>query len=812
VLSRLFTPHYALRIPHLAELDWIVMKSLEKDRSRRYESASALATDIQRYLSDEPVLACPPTTMYRFHKFARKHKPALATAAAIAACLILGTTVSAWQAVRATTAEAQANVNATEAQEKAQEANQQRNEAQQQRDHAQRQRDEVKALADKLAAKESLLQKTLYAAHINLAQQAWNTGSTERVLQLLNEHRPKSGTPDLRGFEWHYLNRLCRGNELELQGQSRAYRAVSFSPKHDLLATVWTDRTVRIWDVGSGKEIHALKGHAHSLAAVAFSPDGTRVVSTSFQWIPADQKPRGEIIVWDVANGRELARLNDTMGTTSVAVSPDNRRVAGSDSRFITIWELDSGRHNVAFDGVDRVANPRQYVAALTYSPDGKRLACGLANDNYVDEQGKRPSGTVKVFDADRGTILHTLIGHRLSVWSVAFSPDGKRLVSGSDDNILRVWDMDTRQQSLEMQGGTTYKVAYSPDGKRLVSGHRNKSLKMWDAETGRELATFKAYTGNLCAVALTNDGRCLAASSEGNRFTIKKWHASPADEQVTFPGHNVPAFSPDGKLIANSAPLAIWDVATGKQLLTFEADQGGISRVAFSHNGKMLATSAFDKTIKVWDTRSGRELTSKIHDRVAMGVAFSPDDKLLATSSWDGVIKLWETATWTEVRSLHEKGDQIYHVEFMPDGRRLASGNLNSAKIWDLEAGTATTLKAGPGECIGLAVSPDGKRVAGGCGNTTYVWNAESGELLVKLIGATDAVNRLAFSQDGKRIASSGYDTTTRLWDAETGHLLLTFEGGGVAFSPDGHRFAIGRAPGGVTRILDATPLPEKP
>src|SRR5204863_6915920 len=135
------------------ELDWIVMKALEKDRSRRYESASALAADIQRYLSDEPVLACPPTAMYRFQKFARKHKAALTTATAIAACLILGTTVSAWQAVRATTAEAQANANAAEAQDKAKEAKQER-------DEAQKQRDEVKALADKLAAKEEQLQQT----------------------------------------------------------------------------------------------------------------------------------------------------------------------------------------------------------------------------------------------------------------------------------------------------------------------------------------------------------------------------------------------------------------------------------------------------------------------------------------------------------------------------------------------------------------------------------------------------------------------------------------------------------------------------
>ena len=198
------------------ELDWIVMKSLEKDRSRRYESASAFATDVQRYLDDEPVLAGPPSTMYKFHKFARKHRAALATAVAIAASLILGTTASAWQAVRATTAEAQANANATQAQEKAQEATTQR-------DEAQKQRDEVRALNEQL-------QRTLYAAHINLAQHAWEAGRVGRVVELLEQHRPKAGESDLRGFEWYYLYRLCHGDLLTLKGAADPPGAWSSAP------------------------------------------------------------------------------------------------------------------------------------------------------------------------------------------------------------------------------------------------------------------------------------------------------------------------------------------------------------------------------------------------------------------------------------------------------------------------------------------------------------------------------------------------------------------------------------------------------
>ena len=240
------------------ELDWIVMKSLEKDRGRRYESASAFATDIQRYLDDEPVLACPPSTMYKFHKFARKHRAALATAVAIAASLILGTTASAWQAVRATTAEAQANANATlaqtsaqEAKEKAQEAGAQRDEAKQQRDEAQKQRDEVQALNEKLAAKEQQLQRTLYAAHMNLAQHAWDAGGAERVNELLEQHRPKPGETDLRGFEWHYLYRLCHGELLTLN-TCQAGRQRGLQSRRQALASSPADPKMTFYGEGVG--------------------------------------------------------------------------------------------------------------------------------------------------------------------------------------------------------------------------------------------------------------------------------------------------------------------------------------------------------------------------------------------------------------------------------------------------------------------------------------------------------------------------------------------------------------------------------
>ena len=344
------------------ELDWIVMKSLEKDRGRRYESASAFATDVQRYLDDEPVLAGPPSTMYKFHKFARKHRAALATAVAIAASLILGTTASAWQAVRATTAEAQANANATQAQEKAQEATAQRDEAQQQRD-------EVRALNDRL-------QRTLYASDMNLAQHAWEAGDIRRVRELLERHRPNPGESDLRHFEWHYLNRLCHQELLTLDGRSGPADHVAFSPDGKRLASVHgletrgqgvgrPDRaraarprgrgerrglqpgrqtaghsaaslqtrgaTVKMWDAQTGQELTTFKGHTGAVSSVAFSPDGKRLACGSATW---DSTKRvygaGEVKVWDVQTGRELLVLKGHTGSVSVAYSPDGKRLASA--------------------------------------------------------------------------------------------------------------------------------------------------------------------------------------------------------------------------------------------------------------------------------------------------------------------------------------------------------------------------------------------------------------------------------------------------------------------------------------------------
>jgi hypothetical protein len=323
------------------ELDWIVMRCLEKDRTRRYETANGLARDVEHYLKDEPVEACPPTAGYKVRKFARKNRKLLATAAGFVVLLVLGVAGSAWQAVRATQAERVANANAVQAQEKEHEANQQR-------DEAQRQRDEVKALNDKLAAKEQQLQRTLYAAHMNLAQHTWEAAGAERTRELLAKYRPKLGETDLRGFEWHYLNGLCHAELLTIKANAHPLYGVAYSPDGKRLAAAFgreDSATVKVWDAQTGRELLSLKGGSHNIGdfsnRLAFSPDGKRLASGD----------REVVKVWDAQTGRELLTLKGV--SLSVAFSPDGKRIASAGYLFkgrmpegteAKIWDAETGR------------------------------------------------------------------------------------------------------------------------------------------------------------------------------------------------------------------------------------------------------------------------------------------------------------------------------------------------------------------------------------------------------------------------------------------------------------------------------------
>jgi WD40 repeat protein/serine/threonine protein kinase len=766
-------------------IETIALKALEKEPERRYRSAAAMAEDVTRYLTNQPIQARPPSALYQFRKLVARHKVPFASLAAVFA-LLLGFAIT------------MAALSARLARER-----------------------------DKANQQELSNRRLLYAAHMNLAMQAWEMNDIGRTQELVESHIPKPGEKDMRGFEWYFLWRLCHHDLLTLKGHMHIVTSVRFSHDGKRLASGSADRTVKLWDAITGQELLTLKGHGDVVSSVAFSPDGKRLATGSLDHT---------VKLWDAVTGQELLTLKGHGdAVSSVAFSPNSKRLAsGSADRTVKLWDVDAGRELLTLKGHGDA------VSSVVFSPDGKRLASGSidrtvmlwnvgfgqklltlkAHGDNVSSVAFSPDGkrlatggfdhTVKLWDAVTGQELLTLKGHRDLVRSVAFSPDGKTLASGGNDRTVKLWDASAGQELLTLNGhDNVLSVTFSPDGKRLATGSRNRTVKLWDAGAGQELLTLEGHGDVVRSVAFSPDGKRLASGSFDH--TVKLWDALAGQEHLTLKGHGdlvyIVTFSPDGKMLASGSrdgTVKLWDADNGQELFTLKGHGDAVSSVrfspggerlysgmnsknaplravtvAFSPDGKRLATGGFDHIVKLWDAGAGQELlTLKGHGDNVSSVAFSHDGKRLATGSFDYTVKLWDAGTGQELLTLKGHEDQVISVAFSPDGKRLASGSIDrTVKLWDAVTGQELlTLKGHGGHVISVTFSPDGKRLASGSNDRTVkLWDAVSGQELLTLKEHKDLVRSVAFSPDGKTLASGSNDRTVKLWRAATEQEVLS-------------------------------------
>ena len=590
-----------------------------------------------------------------------------------------------------------------------------------------------------------------------------------------------------------------------LKGHSHYVYSVSFSPDGQVLASGSVDKTIKLWDVGSRREIATLKGHSDWVLSVSFSPDGQVLASGS------DDKT---IKLWDVGSRREIATLKGHSNSVwSVSFSPDGQVLAsGSRDNTIKLWDVGSRREIATLKGHSNT------VLSVSFSPDGQVLASGS------DDK------TIKLWDVGSGREIATLKGHSHDVYSVSFSPDGQVLASGSRDGTIKLWDMDSRREIATLKGhsNSVFSVSFSPDGQVLASGSWDKTIKLWDVGSRREIATLKGHSGFVGSVSFSPDGQVLASGSEDK--TIKLWDVGSRREIATLTGHSgrvySVSFSPDGQVLASGSydkTIKLWDVGSRREIATLKGHSDTVYSVSFSPDGQVLASGSKDKTIKLWDVGSRREIaTLKGHSGRVYSVSFSPDGQVLASGSYE-TIKLWDVGSrreiatltghparffkelfygrdsWREIATLTGHSSYVYSVSFSPDGQVLASGSYETIKLWDVGSRREiATLKGHSNWVRSVSFSPDGQVLASGSDDHTIkLWDVGSRREIATLKGHSSYVHSVSFSPDGQVLASGSYETI-KLWDVGSRREIATLTGHSsyvysVSFSPDGQVLASG-------------------
>ena len=745
------------------DLDWIVMKALEKDRRRRYATANGLASDIQRHLDCETVLARPPSAAYRLQKRVRRNKLAFSAIGVVACALVLGVTVSTWQAVRATKAE-----------------------------HAEK-------------AQAASLRRKAYAAEVNVAFQALAENNLARAVDLLNRQRPKAGEEDPRGFEWRLLWQHCQPDQKVTFRDAGAWRGVAFSPDGKWLAYAGDEIVIRA--LPSQDEVTTIP-FSGGLGTLAFSPRA-RVLAVGQDT---------EVRIWSTESWEEERTLP---GARSPALfSPDGQwlvtgapgPVAGVPGGY-RVWKTETWQME-SFFGVE--PDPLWLARnAMAFSPDGSLLVTA----GHPDEQ--QSGNRFQIWDFPSLTVRSNFARFPGGFVCAGFAPDGKHLLTGTGEGELLVWNIAEGRIVDRLKEHTSCITAITPgrDGRTFATASTDRTLVLWEAAPRKPLARFRGHLGQVWSVDMSPDGRMLASAALDG--TTKLWDAAKRHGQRELSEcFLIAGFSSDSRRLVGvgSAQSKLWNLENGAiATIPLQGTQKPPSRGEYRSlrasrdvqgtEPKAVCVQA-DGVVELWDLATMSRLCSwQADDEDVTVAALSPDGQFIATGNATGNMVLWKAGTRDEVRRFETLGvsGKLMSLTFSSDGRLLAGSEDQNQQdshvgVWDVNTGAVMRkLPVGAGSLVlSLVFSPDRKLLATAEQNETVrLWDIASGALRVTLKGHAQTVVSVAFTADGKTLATGGADSKVKLWNIATEQEVVTLElpGGcrSVRFSPDGRTLAVG-------------------
>ena len=786
--EELATLHSRLR----GDLDWIVMKCLEKDRARRYETANGLAADLKRHLDNEPVVARPPSTAYRMQKAWQRNKLTYTAAVAVAFTLVLGISLSSWQAFKALRAQREA-----EAARRGEAV--QRQEAQKKQSEAESERGRADTQARNAVASQEHSRRLLYAADMNLAQQAVNQNNLGRARRLLERHRPGSGEEDLRGWEWRYLWQQCRSDALaHLTKRPARGFSVSFSPDGSQLAAGYFDGRIELWNVAHRTLLSTLNTSNH-LAHVAFSPRSNVLAATS-DW--------GVLKLHDFASGRETVVWRGENAIRDISFSSDG-------SRLLAFTYGQAGPSAVTIDltqgvasGTNTTSGANLHTGIARLSRDGKRLFLSRKDGNT--QQLK-----VNCLDPATGRDLWAAgLGTDYGVTAMALSPDEKVLVTatGFAAETIRVWDAETGRPLAALQGHTAWvgEVVFSQDGRWLASAAADQTIRLWDTARWTEARILRGHEDEVHTVAFSPDGRQLASGGKDGRILL--WDV--AAPQSTY-GHRL--LPPDVGGVAEYAPgLAIATDPRGRKPAMIRLADLSESRVSVgsdlsvpftylppNHFGYYEQTNVL-RIMEYGETGSEvfRETVGpNLHCRLGVPIAFlahSREQKLIAWSETTGrvhVAGMDSSARHWEWRSEFLRPIPL---TFSPDGQFLVL------------AGSTTPPELGP----------DGQPLVVPGARKLEVRDVRTGKLVLQSDIALNTPGDIPahrppvlFADAGRKLVVAkrkGDNLEVLFWDLKRpDHPPVRFEErgtlSGLSVSPDGRWVAVGSY-AGLLVLYEAT------